>query len=297
MKRIGWMLLFVCALAGCSGLFFYPHKLHVRTPDLINLEYRDVYFTTLDGVNLHGWFLPAQGRTFGTVLFLHGNAENISTHIGSVYWLPERGFNVFLFDYRGYGWSRGKPSIAGVQQDAQSAITHIMTSPNVDAQRVVVFGQSLGGALAVTAVANSEYHGQIKALVTESAFSSYRRIFREKAASFWLTWPLQWPLSWTVSDRYSPEKFIKHISPIPLLVIHGDRDEIIPIHHGRRLYDEADVPKEFWLVENGRHTEAFRHKGFRDRFVRYLKDKLNATQAAAVVTGVRPGIAWINPPP
>ncbi|MFL6647184.1 MAG: alpha/beta hydrolase, partial [Sulfurifustaceae bacterium] len=99
------------SMAGCTGVFFQPYRTLVRTPDDIGLAYEDVRFKTADGVVLHGWFLPANATACATVLFLHGNAENISTHIGSVYWMPRYGFNVFLPDYRGYGASSGTPSL------------------------------------------------------------------------------------------------------------------------------------------------------------------------------------------
>jgi alpha-beta hydrolase superfamily lysophospholipase len=142
-------------LAGCTGLIFQPLTDHLLTPDRIGLAWRDVAFTTADGVRLHGWFLPASAPRQGSVLFLHGNAENISTHIASVAWLPDAGFDVLLFDYRGYGRSAGRPSLDGLQRDFDAALGTLLAMPEVDPQRVVVFGQSLGGALAITALASS----------------------------------------------------------------------------------------------------------------------------------------------
>ena len=106
-------LLVTLQLGACTSLLFYPQRELVLTPDRVGLAYRDVWFKAADGTRLHGWFLPAgmnvvRGEAC-TVLFLHGNAENISTHIGNVAWLPGKGYNVFLFDYRGYGRSAGEP--------------------------------------------------------------------------------------------------------------------------------------------------------------------------------------------
>jgi fermentation-respiration switch protein FrsA (DUF1100 family) len=108
-------------LAGCTGLIFQPLSQHLLTPDRLGLAYRDIRFTAADGVSLHGWFLPATAPRQGSVLFLHGNAQNISTHIASVAWLPGAGFDVFLFDYRGYGRSAGEPSLDGVHLDFSAA--------------------------------------------------------------------------------------------------------------------------------------------------------------------------------
>jgi fermentation-respiration switch protein FrsA (DUF1100 family) len=267
-------------LAGCNSLFFFPYRTQVYSPDQLGLKYDDVYFAARDGTRLHAWFLPARSAAEGTILFLHGNAENISTHILSVRWLPAQGFNVFLPDYRGYGASAGEPSIEGMQDDMDSALRTLLARPDVDPDRIVVLGQSLGGAIAIYNVAHSSYRRHIRGLAVESTFASYRGIAREKLAAFWLTWPLQYPLSRLVSDRYSPARAVALISPIPLLIIHGDRDPIVPVKHGRRLFELAREPKELWIVPGGGHIQAFQHSRCRDRFVLWLQQVLCAPAAA-----------------
>jgi fermentation-respiration switch protein FrsA (DUF1100 family) len=267
--------LMTVVLAGCNGLFFFPYRAQVRTPDTLGLAYEDVYFPASDGTRLHAWFLPGGAAAQGTVLFLHGNAENISTHIMSVRWLPARGFNVFLPDYRGYGESAGEPSLDGIQDDVDSALRTLLARPGVEPNRIVVFGQSLGGSIAVYNVAHSPYRRHIRGLAVESAFASYRGIAREKLAAFWLTWPLQYPLSWLVSDRYIPEHAVADISPIPLLIIQGDRDPIVPVGHARKLFKLAREPKQLWIVPGGGHIQAFEYPGYRDRFVRWLERVLS----------------------
>lgn len=279
MQRLLIIGLLTINLFGCSNVFFQPYRSHVRTPAQLNLAYEDVYFPASDGTALHAWFLPAQGKARGTILFLHGNAENISTHIGSVYWLPAKGFNVFLLDYRGYGVSQGVPSLVGVQDDVDSALRILLTRKDVEPDRIIVFGQSLGGAIAIYNVAHSPYRQHIRALITESAFASYHQIAREKLAHFWLSWPLQYPLSWTVSDAYSPSSAVAQISPIPFLIIHGDQDPIVPLRHGQRLFELAKEPKQLWIVKGGGHIEAFRHQTYRDQFITYLTKVLTATSA------------------
>ncbi len=281
MRRLLIIGLLAVSLFGCSNVFFQPYRGHVRTPAQLNLAFEDVYFQAGDSTPLHAWFLPAQGKAIGTILFLHGNAENISTHIGSVYWLPARGFNVFLLDYRGYGVSEGTPSFAGVQDDVDSALKILLQRKDVQQDRIVVFGQSLGGAIAIYYVAHSRYRQNIRALVTESAFFSQRQIAREKLSSFWLTWPLQYPLSWTVSNAYSPSDSVAQISPIPFLVIHGDQDQIVPLYHGQRLFELAKEPKQLWVVKGGGHIEAFRHQVYRDQFIAYLTKILSTSPVSA----------------
>lgn len=268
-RRLFALALLGACLAGCTGVFFQPYRTLVRTPDDIGLAYEDARFETADGVVLHGWFLPAAGSACATVLFLHGNAENISTHIASVYWMPRYGFSVFLPDYRGYGTSAGAPSLPGVQADIDAAMRYLRSRPGV-ADKVVMLGQSLGGASAIYYAAHGAERAHIQTLVVDSAFSSYRGIAREKLAGFWLTWPLQYPLSWTISDAYSPLAAVTQVAPIPLLVIHGEADAVVPVHHGEQLYAAAHEPKELWEIEGAGHIEALRMTAVRARLVSYL---------------------------
>ncbi len=270
----------VLLLAGCTQLFFQPNRVQVLAPDQLGLVYRDVRFPTADGLELHGWFLPAEGAAAGTVLYLHGNAENISTHVAGVAWLPARGFNVFIFDYRGYGASEGQPTLDGAQKDIDAAMKTLLERSDVEKDRIVFYGQSLGGALAVYNVAHSPFRDHIRALVIESTFSDYVEITREKLADHWLTWPLQWLPSLTVDNRFSPLPAIKMISPIPLLIIQGDQDATVPVHHGRQLYDAALEPKQLWIVPDAKHMQAMRQEPQRDRLVAYLREALAASTKA-----------------
>lgn len=265
-------------LSACTGIFFQPMQPLIRTPADIQLDYEDVYFANQqDATRLHGWFLPAQGPARGTILFLHGNAENISTHIGSVYWLPSEGFNVFLFDYRGYGQSQGHPSIPGAISDITSALAWLQAHPRVDADRIVVLGQSLGGALGTYALGTAHYAGRIKALILDSTFSSYRGIAREKFAAFWLTWPIQYPLAWSIDAGYDPIERIARLSPTPVLIIHSRHDPIVPLSHAERLFAAADSPKKLWIIPQGGHISAFRDTATRERLLHYLSRVLGDT--------------------
>lgn len=273
--RLVSILIACCFLAGCSSFFFQPHKQLYRDPAKIGLAFEDVYFYSTDGILLHGWFLPAEGKAQGTILFLHGNAENISTHIANVYWLPARGFNVFLPDYRGYGNSGGVPSLKGSIDDIESALMYVLQRKSVDPNRVVVFAQSLGGSMTTYAIAQSPNQKNIRALIIEAAFSSYRGIAQEKLSQFWLTWPVQWPLSFIVDDEYSPIKYINSINGLPKLFIHGDADRVVPVHHGQTLYEAASAPKDLWVVNDGRHIDAMRRKEYQERLVEFLSRVLH----------------------
>jgi fermentation-respiration switch protein FrsA (DUF1100 family) len=258
-------------LGGCTHLFFHPHRQLVLTPAQMGLAYEQIQLRAADGVRLHAWFLPAQGKAAATVLYLHGNAENISTHFTNVAWMPAEGFNVLALDYRGYGASEGEPSLAGAQLDIDAAMRALAARPDVDPGRIAVLGQSLGGALAVHYAAKGALRTRIRALVVDSAFSDYRSIAREKLAAFFLTWPLQW-LPWlTVDNSYSPAAAIAGIGPLPLVLIHGERDVVVPAAHSRRLYALAGEPKELWIVPEAGHIQALRDEAVRRRLAAFLR--------------------------
>jgi fermentation-respiration switch protein FrsA (DUF1100 family) len=291
MRRVNLLAAIVLVTAGCTSLLFHPMREHLLTPDRLGLVYRDVWFEAEDGVRLHGWFLPARGTATGTVLFLHGNAENISTHIASVAWLPGAGFNVFLIDYRGYGLSEGSPSFDGLHRDVAAAIETAFKLAGGNPERVVLFGQSLGGALAITALARSRQRERLRALVVEGAPSSYRGLAQEKLAEFWLTWPLQVPLSWTIDDRYRPLDAIAQVAPVPILIIQGGADPIVPPAHGKALFAAAREPKTLWLLPHTGHIRAFVSEENRNRLIDYLRtvdagSTLGRHRAHAEVDGV-----------
>ncbi|NMT62244.1 alpha/beta hydrolase [Marinobacter orientalis] len=250
--------------AGCSSLFFYPDQVIYVTPDRLNLEYEDVFLNTADGETLHGWWLPAKSEPKGTVYFLHGNAQNISSHIMNVAWLPEKRYNVFLIDYRGYGRSTGAPDIEGSLHDAETGLRWLTDQPDIQNRPLFLLGQSLGGALGTNLASEWVKRNEqppLDGVILDGTFSGFRSIAREKLGDFWLTWPLQIPLSWTVTDEYETYEHIGNISPVPVMVIHSVRDGIIPFHHGRRLYEAAEEPKEFLRTDTG-HGATFVIPGY-----------------------------------
>jgi fermentation-respiration switch protein FrsA (DUF1100 family) len=262
---------FALCLAGCTPAFFQPSTVLFQTPGLFGLDYQPVEMRAADGTELFAWFLPARGTPRATVLYLHGNGENISTQFANVAWLPANGFNVLALDYRGYGGSEGSPSLAGVQLDIDAAMRTLLERPDVDPRRIIIFGQSLGAALAVHYVAHSPHRSSVRAVVLDSPFSDYRLIAREKLAGFFLTWPLQWLPRMTVENDYSPAASIGALSPIPVLFIHGDQDLVVPLHHSQQLYERAREPKELWVVPDAGHIQAIRSRAMRERLTEFLQ--------------------------
>ncbi len=270
-----FLILSMSLLSACNSLFFQPEKKHYIEPAQIHLQAKNIYFKTSDGLTLHGWFLPAKKQAQASILFLHGNAQNISTHIASVYWLPAAGFNVFLFDYRGYGYSEGKPSIEGLLIDFRAALDTLRNIRGVNPEKIFIFGQSLGAAISLQGLARYKSRKKIKGLIVEGAFTGYRDLSREVLNSFWLTWPFQWPLSYTITDCCRPIDAIKNISPVPVLIVHSKDDQIIPVHHALELYAAARAPKQLWLYNRYAHIQIFKDKKNRTRLIKYLRAELS----------------------
>lgn len=260
------------AAAGCERLFFRPEPGNAEPPGLSEVGHRDVFFRSEDGVRLHGLLLFPKGTPRpGTILYLHGNAGNLSVQAGPAIWLAREGYRVFAFDYRGYGMSEGRPDIEGIHRDARAALALLPGLPGVDPDRIVVFGQSLGGSAAVCTVADAPERGRIRALVVNSAFAGYRRILRDKLAGLVVTWPFAWPASLFLDDRRSPERCIGRVSPIPVVVIHETADRVVPFRHGELLNERAKDPKGFWIVRGRGHVEALAEPQVRAQFLSFLE--------------------------
>ncbi len=270
-----FLLLFLSSfLSACNNLFYQPSIEITVNPADVGLKYKDVFFEVdregASPLKLNAWFLDSKKINAKCLLFLHGNAANIQNHLQTVYWMPKHGIDVFSFDYRGYGRSEGEPSYSGLRADAHAALRFLVESNLCDSKKFIVLGQSLGGAIAIELVATSDYRDQIQALVVDSAFSSYRLIAREKANQILALKMFQSPLSWLFSDRYSPDRFVAKMPKIPLIFIHGDRDEVVPIHHGEALFRAATQPKDFWTIRNGVHIESFGNLELRKEFIQWI---------------------------
>lgn len=264
------ILLLASCLEGCAGLLFYPDRDMRLRPDQLGLSYEDVGLTSADGTQLHGWLLLAQGDVHGAVLFLHGNAQNISTHIASVAWLPAQGYHVLLLDYRGYGLSGGEPSLPGALADVDAAFHWLTGQPRFRDKPLFLLGQSLGADLAAYyAGSRADVRQRLSALVLDAPFASYRQLARQKLGEFWLTWALQYPLSLLMPDAYSPNRNVAELAPLPLLVICSQDDEIVPARDCVALYDPAGQPKQL-LRTRGPHIATFLYPANRRRVLEFL---------------------------
>lgn len=249
-----------------DSLFYYPNNAPYATRDDFDVKITDVTFAAKDGPELHGWWLDAKGEHRGTVVYCHGNAANLTLHTRNVAWLPRLGYAVLVFDYRGYGRSKGKVTRAGTVEDAVAAVDFALDR---DPKRTVVFGHSLGGAVAITATARRK---AVRAVIAESTFPSYRRIAGASAP------PLAPFVGLFVANGSDPVDVLDQLPPRPLLVIHGEEDDIVPVHLGRELFEAAHEPKQLWTVPKATHYSPWHTvpAEFERRVDRFFRDAIDA---------------------
>ena len=250
------LLIFAHLLSGCTQLIFQPMSRHVNNPLLQSIQVEDVFFNTEDGERLHAWLLPAATpQPKASIIFFHGNAQNISTHVGAVYWLPAQGYQVLLVDYRGYGKSSGKVDLSGAIMDINSTLEYGLQNI-LGNEPLILMGQSLGASMLIYASSQSPHKPRISAVLLISAFSDYQLVARELLATSWLTWWLQWPLSLTINNDYRPVEFIADIAPVPVYLLHGSLDQSVNPEHSRILFSHAKEPKYFYSLAGG-HNNLF----------------------------------------
>ncbi len=240
-----WCALAVYLYIRQPALLYYPDvptRAIEITPAAIGLEFEDITFITEDNVALHGWYIPSSSAR-ATLLFCHGNAGNISHRLESIQLFNELGLNVLIFDYRGYGKSDGSPSEKGTYQDAQAAWQFLISEKQQAPNEIIVFGRSLGAAIATDLAGRT----QPAAVILESAFTSVPDI----GADFYPWLPVR------LLSRFAYDNGAKIVTiASPILIIHSRDDEIIPFTHSKQLFDLANEPKQF-LELSGGHNGGF----------------------------------------
>ena len=251
---------------GGNQLFYVPTRDEPSTPTMWGLKYETVDFKSTDGTPLHGWFMPAKNKTpqtaKATIVFSHGNAGSIGYHLGFCTWLAEAGYNVLLYDYRGFGKSGGTVDRRGMINDVKAAFAYARSRDDIDTGRLISYGHSLGGAQSVTALGESAVKG-LRAIVIDGAFASYQAMASVFGGQLGAS---------LVTDELSPKDYVQKLSPVPLLVVHGTKDEVVPISQGKQLYQSAAQPKTFFEVKSGRHGTALSDNqgAYRKKMIEWL---------------------------
>jgi len=220
---------------------YFPTRPLDADPSLAGLPFEDVWLRTEDGLRLHGWFVPREGAR-ATLLVLHGNAGNIGHRVAWIEMLRGASAHVLIFDYRGFGRSEGKPFEEGLYRDARAAYGWWEAARGGSGEKLVLLGESIGGAVATELATRAPVAG----LIVQSSFTSARDMARTM-----LPLGLLQPLA---GVRFDSAARISNLR-CPKLVIHGDRDEIIPFRLGRRLFELAAPPKDFYVVVGAGHND------------------------------------------
>lgn len=250
-----------------NKLFYLPTRGAPNTPATWNFDFQEVEITSKDGTQLHGWWIESkQQPVLGTVVFSHGTAGSIGHHLGFILWMAKSGYDILIYDYRGYGKSQGKTDRVGMIQDVSAALEFADTHRKIRNQPVISYGHSLGGAKSVAAIAEAK-SPNLRAVVTDATFASYREMAAVLGGRL---------AAGIVSDELSPVDQIAKISPLPLLIIHGKKDPVVPFAQGQKLFNAAAKPKTMFEVQEGHHGDSLvRDKGaYRKRMLLWLDEQL-----------------------
>ena len=233
---------------GGNRLFYYPTKTAPDVPSDFGHRFEDVTFKSEDGTKLHGWFFQPieKVKPKGTVVFHHGNTGSVGYHIGFVGWMARAGYQVLLYDYRGFGKSEGEITRNGLVQDARAAIIYAKSREDVDGKRIISFGHSLGGAKSLAALGEKMIPG-VRGVICFAGFASYEDMAKKVAGKMGAD---------LVTDELSARDLVEKISPIPVLIAHGTKDAVVPLAQGEILFKKAREPKTIYRIPNGSHTRA-----------------------------------------
>ena len=238
---VGFLLRYTSVI---NQFIYFPDSVIYQDPGDFGLEFEDVYLTTSDGVRIHGWFVPGSGGP--TLIWFHGNGGSISNRADNIAGLNRRlGVSILIIDYRGYGLSEGSPNEQGTYLDAEAAVAHALSRPDVDPDHLVLFGRSLGCAVA----AEMAVRHDVYAVVLESPFTSIPAMASR-------AYPFLPGLGLLTGNMYDTLGKTARIEA-PVMVLHGDSDEIVPFEMGREVFEAASEPKRFYRIRGARHNDTY----------------------------------------
>jgi uncharacterized protein len=249
-------------------LMFFPFRNYPHTPDLYQLKYQDVWLpiTTKSGKvdRLHGWWIPAEKLDAPVMLYFHHNAVNIGANVSQARQFHKLGYSILLIDYRGFGQSEGDfPTELQVYEDAQAAWNYLTQDRKMSAKQIVIYGHSIGGAVAIDLAAK---HPDAAALIVQSTFTS----MRDMSKRFGVFWVL--PIDLLIQQHFKSLEKMKSVQ-MPVLIIQGTSDFQIPVEMGQALYAAAPKLKQLLLIENGGHDN-----NMPEKYTNVVKQFIQTTQ-------------------
>ncbi len=273
-SKLAFLIFYFLFLQSCGGLFYFPDSRVYVDVQKLDIKPEQVELKTNDNTKFFGWYFKASGETKrprGKILFFHGNAQNRTSHFFALYWILQKNYDFFIFDYPGYGESEGNPSRETTADAGTKALEWLAAKdPSVP---LIIFGQSLGGNIAMyTASKNKGI--KICMVTVESTFRSYRKVAQRMMAKHWFLWPFQGLSYVLVGESSSAQNHISELAPTPLVIFHGEDDPVVGIENSRDIFDEAKEPKIFYSVPGHGHTMAFNgphQEEFRNDFLKELE--------------------------
>lgn len=250
-------------------MLFHPDQHLYRTPIDDAFTYENIYFHSDDGTRLHGWWVKPRGASKGVMVVVHGNAQNLTAHYRGWIWVLDAGYELFIFDYRGYGESEGEPGLVGAIEDTDAALKYVNDR---HIGPLYVCGQSLGGVLLSNALATDTY-ADYRLAIIDSSYSELQEMGRTVLTRSYLTWPFQWVSYLVLRDDHDPLDDVAQIH-VPLLFIAGSDDGIIPPNNSWQLFDAASRPREMWLVQGAGHIQALDRPDIQKELLRRMQEGL-----------------------
>ena len=265
---IGYSLLCVALYFQQQRVMFFPAKQLEHTPSLYQLKYQDVWIpiSKPDGQTdrLHGWWIPADKPNAPVMLYFHHNAINIGANVSQALQFQKLGYSIFLFDYRGFGQSEGDfPTEPQLYEDAQAAWNYLTQARKIPSNRIVIYGHSVGGAIAIDLAAKQP---EAAALIVQSSFTS----MRDMTKRFGVYWFL--PIELLLQQRFESLEKMKSIK-MPVLVITGTEDIQIPVEMGERLYAAAPEFKQLIIIQ-GRGHDNHMPEQYKQRVKQFIEQVL-----------------------
>ncbi len=263
---------------GCNSLLYYPNSYRYVNEKVLPYKPQDIELTADEHSDLLSWYFESKSnlRKPITIIFAHGNGQNISSHFRSLYWVLDHGINFLIVGYPGYGPNSGSASPSSTVETVTSAINWIKIHRPKDS--ILIYGQSLGGNVALRAVSeNSEvsYCG----VAIEGSFLSYKKAAQQTMARSWLLWSFQFLPYVLISDSKSIKENLKNLPRTNYLVIHGTEDQSISFKLGSELYNQLPEAKQFWTIEGGKHIDTFaRHPSKRNEFLKFINQNCLSKQ-------------------
>ena len=252
----------------CTSLIYQPDKVFYAHPDRFQTKFEAFDLKSLDGTKLTAWRLFSKTKDpKNLILYFHGNAQNITSHFANLVWLTDYGYEIIIFDYRGYGLSEGEPNPKGVAEDGLAFLDYSYDQYKKGGfKKFIVYTQSLGGAIALKSLEDFKHNDEVALLVLDSTFLSPQEVAREKT---------NWLLSKLITNNYTANPELKHIT-MPVLSIHSTEDFVIAYNLGQQLHQKIQhAPrKDFWTFKAVGHGDVFyvedlKHRGM---FLKYIND-------------------------